>query len=975
MRRNNVRLLIGLLSAWLVGVGHTIAAGPTVGILDGRDMKGWQEALKSLATVREIPRTALSNLVAQADVLVIGDVPLDRQETDQVEAFVRTGRVVVAYGTAGYLEGKYNLTGVLKAGKRLFTLPLIYPCYTLEDDFIPLARWVAESGADGLDVHSLEYVMGSKNPGRPYKGDVPEYRNCLHDAILPNFATWMNRMPPAVPLGLPVVTKAVWHSIYASMSTNPANSPEALASTLADIGFNAVVFTIVRYGLMPFDTEFSPRDPRIQADYLPRLMDACKTNRVQVWGVMVNLAQDYLKSHPDLCAVNMDGTTNTAAVCPRKGGEFYEWQRNAVVTALERFPYINTVLIDEPFFGMNCSACRAAFKQQSGREADANDPDFTAFREDSHMALYFKPLVEAIKKVNPKCHIGLAMPTSEASLSGAAVNLSKYADAGLEIWEPELARIKELSRGARRVINGDKAMVYHTPQNFEFDQLYFAPSERDTESMYKDMSVRGRGVQVNVFEGGSVVYWMKNRAGAQWPGVVQAHEGRAWYCAFSPLAHPPVLGWLKQALPCFRKADSGPAATSDSLPGWPRQTGGRITASVLIDDFTGQGGRFLAVMDSENKLYVWNSLGEPRPGFPVLLEGMARGSSPAAADLDGDGRKDLVAAGQRVVHVFKSDGTPLKGWPQRALGDIRGTPAVADMDGDGKPDVMAGDASGRVHAWDAAGHPLAGWPRDLGGPIEASVAVGDLDGDGRVDMVAISEDGRVQVWDQRGPKAGWPVEVNAAVYSSPALGDLDGDGRLEVVVGANSAKVFAWHADGRPVLGWPQKTGKEALSSPTIADVDGDKRPEVVVGAGDGRVYVWHADGKAAAGWPQTTGMNVEASPAVADVNGDGRMEIIVGSWDKRMYIWISDGKLLPGWPRDLSGYVYSSPAVADLDGNGNLEVAVASDLGQVCVWPMRGAADPRAMPWPMFRQNTRRTGCGSRADALAGRAAGRQAP
>src|SRR5439155_2195456 len=102
-------------------------------------------------------------------------------------------------------------------------------------------------------------------------------------------------------------------------------------------------------------------------------------------------------------------------------------------------------------------------------------------------------------------------------------------------------------------------------------------------------------------------------------------------------------------------------------------------------------------------------------------------SSPALADLNGDKRLDIVfgAADQRIYAV-DGRGHDLQGWPVLArdtptgyVGKILSSPAIADLDGDGKPDVVEGTAevygstpqtTGRVYAFDHTGKRLPGWP-------------------------------------------------------------------------------------------------------------------------------------------------------------------------------------------------------------------------------------------------------------------------
>jgi hypothetical protein len=138
---------------------------------------------------------------------------------------------------------------------------------------------------------------------------------------------------------------------------------------------------------------------------------------------------------------------------------------------------------------------------------------------------------------------------------------------------------------------------------------------------------------------------------------------------------------------------------------------------------------------------------------------------PTLADLDRDGRTDLILPGttgssldalrdpsiteHRSLLLFWSGrtGKMLPASPI-LLGDFIGaaTPVVADLTGDGYPEMIVPTGDGRLAAYDACGRSPEGWPKVLGGPMSQSAAVGDVDGDGTLEVVAITDDGRVFAW-------------------------------------------------------------------------------------------------------------------------------------------------------------------------------------------------------------------------------------
>ncbi|MEA2474076.1 MAG: cell wall-associated protease [Thermoleophilaceae bacterium] len=295
--------------------------------------------------------------------------------------------------------------------------------------------------------------------------------------------------------------------------------------------------------------------------------------------------------------------------------------------------------------------------------------------------------------------------------------------------------------------------------------------------------------------------------------------------------------------------------------------------------------------------------GSLRRGFPVRL-GTSGEASPALADLDRDGVKDIVlATSDGTVRALSGrTGRSLRGWPRRMrqragtaaearrIGTIRAgflaTPAIGDVAGDRAPEVVAAGLDGRLYAWTARGRALRGFPFRIG-------------------LKRPAERGR----------------LDAAIYSTPALADLDRDGKLDAVFGAADQRVYAVKGNGRLVPGWPVLARDDGgdvaktLSSPAIGDLNGDGSPEVVEGSGEaygstpsmsGRVYAWDAHGRRMPGWPVApsgvavnsiplVGQGVSMSPLLADVNGDGRDEVAVAAFTGEPELYGGDGTRMGG--------------------------------------------------------------------------------
>jgi subtilisin family serine protease len=175
-----------------------------------------------------------------------------------------------------------------------------------------------------------------------------------------------------------------------------------------------------------------------------------------------------------------------------------------------------------------------------------------------------------------------------------------------------------------------------------------------------------------------------------------------------------------------------------------------------------------------------------------------RGGNPrgtVAADLNGDGRLELVFCTSDSVQAVRVDGSTV--WTTHIddpLSDY-GTMIAGDLDGDGRSDVYISnsvESDGfiftRIYALDGKGKPMtdAGFPKFvIGNPRYGSLLVGDIDGDGRKELLAATVNRPTMAWEADGSTTpGFPMfNLTCEVGCSPALEDLDQDGDMELLMG------------------------------------------------------------------------------------------------------------------------------------------------------------------------------------------------
>jgi hypothetical protein len=300
--------------------------------------------------------------------------------------------------------------------------------------------------------------------------------------------------------------------------------------------------------------------------------------------------------------------------------------------------------------------------------------------------------------------------------------------------------------------------------------------------------------------------------------------------------------------------------------------------------------------------------------------------------------------------------------------------AVADLNGDGKPDLVVADwcatsacTSGNVAVLlgNGDGTFQTAVSYGSGGLYADWVVVADLRGNGNLDLIVancgsvlnnicVGTNGGVGVLLGNGDGTFQPPVSYAQTFgvAAVAAADVDADGKLDLLIATNCGSgksytgcvgVLSGKGDGTFAIPLTYSSGGYSPNAIAVGDVNGDGKPDLVVahcgtvascGAGNVGVLLGNGDGTFAGAVAYGSAGLYPDGVAIADVNGDGKADVVVANsstspsvnaGDLGVLLGKGDGTFQAAVAYPSGGYGAASVAVVDVNGDGKLDMVVAN--------------------------------------------------
>jgi len=414
----------------------------------------------------------------------------------------------------------------------------------------------------------------------------------------------------------------------------------------------------------------------------------------------------------------------------------------------------------------------------------------------------------------------------------------------------------------------------------------------------------------------------------------------------------------------YENLDNGGVSTTQNVI----TTNADGARSVYAADLDGDNDKdILSASQNDDKIAWYENLdsGGVSTTQNVITTNASSAESVYAADLDGDGDKDVLSASFSTIAWYENSGSGSFSSRKTITYSVSGAQSVyaADLDGDTEKDVLSVSEYDDKIAWyenridEGQGFPNSTAINPLPNANEpTSVYAVDVDNDGDKDVLSASaRDDKIAWYENRDSDGVSRIQnvitTNADRAYSVYAADVDNDGDKDIL----SASVFddkiAWYENKD--LGGVSTTQNVITTNASVAfsvyaaDVDNDGDKDILSASSRDNKIAWYENlddgGVSTTQKVITTSADGARSVYAADVDGDGDKDILSASLDNSAS---SDNDKISWYENLDSGAISTTQNVittsadgalsvyaADLDGDNDKDVLSASSTDDKIAW------------------------------------------
>lgn len=369
-----------------------------------------------------------------------------------------------------------------------------------------------------------------------------------------------------------------------------------------------------------------------------------------------------------------------------------------------------------------------------------------------------------------------------------------------------------------------------------------------------------------------------------------------------------------------------------------------------VQDADGDGDNDVLVeLNFDLKLFRNN--GNGTFAAPVTIPETEWIVSTSCVDLDADGLVDLVLGTWSGVYLKRGNlGITSSAWELIAGATHSRDFHIADMDQDGRLDLVVAAQSSDCGLW-VVRQPSTGvytgerLSMQSFGPYGMDDGFGDLDGDGLPDHFTRSLADGLH-WSKNlnflsfGP---WAALLPPGDRRGADARDMDGDGDLDILCVTNfnpAPSSLSWFEnDGQMGFATEHVMATGTLAAPGMcldADADGDIDVISAIAIGSTGFQLFLNDGAGNFSVSQTVNFpSFISTMRCGDLNGDGLPDVVMHYQTSGfvVYLNLGDGVFGPGQNLDTSTAIQQRFGLGDVDGDGDLDILFGETSMNRSLW------------------------------------------